>query len=362
MAAGITGNVTGCRADIIIYDDVEVPNTCDGMVKRENLRARLKETNFILTPNGTQLFVGTPHSYFSIYAGTPRQEINEEEIFLKDFKRLEVPILDEHGKSVWSERYSIETINEMRKQSGPQQFQSQMMLQPVNVVDARLDTSLLQFYDNELSYSEAQQRAYLSLKDKKIMSCSAWWDPSFGGVKSDGSVLAIVFTDDEGNHYLHDVIYITVSAKDNEDEATLQCEIIADIAKKYYIPSISIETNGIGKFLPAILRRELGTRNIPTAVLEKTSTCAKSERIIEAFDVTLAAKKLFVHERVKKTYFLTEMMEWQPHHRYARDDGLDAVAGALLSEPVRIDRVYASQSQSWSKGQSQHSANSDFDI
>ena len=29
LAAGVTTNITGCRADVIIYDDVEVPNTSD---------------------------------------------------------------------------------------------------------------------------------------------------------------------------------------------------------------------------------------------------------------------------------------------------------------------------------------------
>jgi len=57
MAAGVTMNITGARADVIIYDDVEVPNTSDTPAKREDLRERLSESNFILTPKGTQVFV-----------------------------------------------------------------------------------------------------------------------------------------------------------------------------------------------------------------------------------------------------------------------------------------------------------------
>ena len=41
LARGIGGNLTGSRADIIICDDVEVPNTCDTRSKRAELRARL---------------------------------------------------------------------------------------------------------------------------------------------------------------------------------------------------------------------------------------------------------------------------------------------------------------------------------
>ena len=40
LARGITSNITGSRADIIICDDVEVPNTCDSAEKREDLRER----------------------------------------------------------------------------------------------------------------------------------------------------------------------------------------------------------------------------------------------------------------------------------------------------------------------------------
>ena len=62
LARGITSNITGSRADVIICDDVEVPNTCDTAEKREALRDRLREIDYILTPGGTQLYIGTPHN------------------------------------------------------------------------------------------------------------------------------------------------------------------------------------------------------------------------------------------------------------------------------------------------------------
>ena len=67
LCIGILSNATGSRADIIIYDDVEVPNNCDSEEKRISLRERLDDYNFILTPNGMQLFIGTPHTFNSIY-------------------------------------------------------------------------------------------------------------------------------------------------------------------------------------------------------------------------------------------------------------------------------------------------------
>jgi len=67
VCQGIHGNITGLRADLVICDDVEVPNTCNTASKREQLRERLRELDFILSPNGTMIYIGTPHTTDSIY-------------------------------------------------------------------------------------------------------------------------------------------------------------------------------------------------------------------------------------------------------------------------------------------------------
>jgi hypothetical protein len=48
----------------------------------------------------------------------------------------------------------------------------------------------------------------------------------------------------------------------------------------------------------------------------------------------MAAQALNINESVKKKPFLTEMREWNPSAKNGRDDGLDAVAGALAQEPI----------------------------
>ena len=67
LCQGIHGNITGMRADLIICDDVEVPNTCNTARKRENLRERLRELDFVLSPKGTMIYIGTPHTMDTIY-------------------------------------------------------------------------------------------------------------------------------------------------------------------------------------------------------------------------------------------------------------------------------------------------------
>ena len=67
ICQGIHGNITGARADLIICDDVEVPNTCNTPQKRDGLRERLRELDFILSPNGAIIYIGTPHTTETIY-------------------------------------------------------------------------------------------------------------------------------------------------------------------------------------------------------------------------------------------------------------------------------------------------------
>ncbi len=362
LASGLYANTTGARADVILCDDVEVPNTCDTADKREKLRERLIENEFILVPGGMQLYIGTPHTYFTIYADTPRTEIGEIEPFLKGYKSKMLPALNARGESAWPERYSIDEIESMRLRSGPAKFSSQMMLMPVNLVDGRLNPALLQIYCDDIQYHEVQQEAVLKIGDRKMMSASAWWDPSFGKSGSDASVLAVVYTDAHGNFYLHHVEYIHVEAKEGEDEASLQCRIVGRIARDLYLPSITVETNGIGRFLPNILRRELGDMKIPATVQERTSTKGKAERILSAFDAPMAARALYVHDSVYNTPFIREMQEWRPSASGCRDDGLDAAAGAIGLEPVRIRRIHHTGGRLWNAGGLSHRAVTEFQV
>lgn len=70
ICQGVHGNITGMRADLIICDDIEVPNTSNTAQKRTALRERLRELDFILSPTGTMIYIGTPHTLDTIYRTT----------------------------------------------------------------------------------------------------------------------------------------------------------------------------------------------------------------------------------------------------------------------------------------------------
>jgi len=66
-SVGITGQLTGSRADFIIADDVEVPNNSFTQVMRERLAELVKEFDAIIKPGGTILYLGTPQSENTLY-------------------------------------------------------------------------------------------------------------------------------------------------------------------------------------------------------------------------------------------------------------------------------------------------------
>lgn len=338
LARGIGANVTGSRADIILCDDVEVPNTSDTAAKRLDLRTRLSEIEYVLVPGGLQLYVGTPHTYYTIYAARPRPEIKEDTPFLTNFKRLELPVFDKTGQSRWPERFSVEEIADIKRRSGPNKFKSQMLLEPVNIANARLDPDRVRAYDDDLVYVEANGETRLSLGKTRLISSTCWWDPAYGSPgKGDASVVAALFTDAAGHHYLHALQYLEhqPDAVADLDEASQLCRQVAQFAKRHFVPAITLETNGLGKFLPGLLRRELARAGSALPVVEVHAQRSKDARILDAFDAVLAAGNLSAHRDVFATPFMQEMREWQPGTN-GRDDGLDAVAGCLLAEPVRL--------------------------
>ena len=330
LAAGIGGNITGARAELIICDDVEVAGNCDTPGKRAELRERLTETEFVLVPGGTTLFVGTPHAAESLYA-------EDSHGALPGYARLVLPILDAAGRSTWPERFPEAAIAKLRERVGPLAFQRQMMLEPVAEDAARLDPAAIARYTEETDYREANGRGVLTLMGTRLVSGGAWWDPAFGRPGTgDSSALACTYADAEGRHYLHRLAYVTHDPAAEDDPATQQCRQVATVAAELLLPVVRVETNGIGRFLPAMLRRELGRAHANCAVQEMTSRVPKSDRILGALDPILAARRLHAHESVFHTRFPAEMAAWRPNAPGLHDDALDALAGCLASEPVRL--------------------------
>ena len=66
-SVGITGQITGTRADVLISDDVEVPSNSATPTQRDKLSEAVKEYDAILKPNGQIIYLGTPQNEASLY-------------------------------------------------------------------------------------------------------------------------------------------------------------------------------------------------------------------------------------------------------------------------------------------------------
>ncbi len=66
-SVGITGQLTGSRGDLIIADDVEVPNNSATQQMRDKLSEQVKEFDAVLSPGGRIIYLGTPQTEDSLY-------------------------------------------------------------------------------------------------------------------------------------------------------------------------------------------------------------------------------------------------------------------------------------------------------
>ncbi|HEY1097039.1 MAG TPA: phage terminase large subunit [Alphaproteobacteria bacterium] len=328
MAAGIKSNITGMRADMIICDDVEVPKTSDSADKRAQLRQHLKELDFILTPQGEILYIGTPHAQDSIYSD-----------YTRDHHKLEIPLEDQNGHSAWPERFPPERIARIRKQVGPLHFASQMLLQPVQITKARLEPQLLRPYDAPLVLREAGGESILTINGERMVSCACWWDPALGNTHGDSSVIVCVYTDTKGHYWLHGLHYLHHDPNHPDDNATQQGKQIVQFLRLHHALHVHVEINGLGQFLPALLAQVFSKEKWPARIIPVTARQNKTQRILQTLDPILAARALHVHETVMHSPLIGEMQDFNPSRGTNQDDALDALCGALAAQPVRLPRV-----------------------
>ena len=81
---------------------------------------------------------------------------------------------------------------------------------------------------------------------------------------------------------------------------------------------------------------DIALLNFHCPVVEVANRIPKVQRILGALDPILAARRLSAHESVFRTRFPQEMATWRPDTLNARDDALDALAGCIAAEPVRL--------------------------
>lgn len=392
-AVGVNQNVTSARARDIDYDDVEVPKNIKTAEARENLRQKIQESTFILVPGGKETFIGTPHTHDSIYpemvsAGAALLKIplfenciryentaketryripfdaGEDGYYvitgIHKYARLLEPskdyriengwivfakppgvVVDIYAHCAWPERFTREDIIKRRRKTRTLNYwDSQYMLEAKPLSETRLDPSKIIPYDVEPVIRYANKTASMWLGKVKIAGMASRWDPSSGNLNSDVSAFSVVLQDINGRRYIHRLAKLVgeIAEFDKGGDRIIGGQVwqICDLVEQFSIPRITVETNGIGGFAPAILKAALKQRKLICGVAEVHAEVNKNKRILEAYEGPMSAQMLWASSEVLEGDFWDQMKDWNPGTQNQEDDLLDAGAGAITDTPERI--------------------------
>lgn len=329
-ARGIMSNVTGSRADYVVYDDVEVLKNVATDDLRERLRKRVSESARLLNPGGRRLFVGTPHHAISLYP----------ELIDKGASSLKIPIItgttgdfpNMTGVPTWPERWPVELVMKIQVDChSSNEFFSQYLLIPTSIEDTILDPSKAHVFEGDLEIGEANGSHYLKLNDRVMSHVIAFWDVSLGKTTGDSSVVSIVFSSKDGTIFIYRVYEV-------QGEINQQCEAVRELIVRYSIPAIHIETNGIGNFAPDILQTHV--KDLSVAIVREFTKQNKVESIIEAYEVPLSGQFLYVSKQVQSSKWATQLRDFNPRYPKGKDDFIDSPAKAIHLLPSRYRRKH----------------------
>lgn len=253
--------------------------------------------------------------------------------FLSGYAELKIPILDSSGNPAWPAVFPIEKIEKIRETVGDRHFSAQMMLQYIAPDKIRLDPGGIKFYDADFDPHGGR------IDETPITGATIYWDPSGGRRNSDNSVCVIIYRDERTHRaFIHDMIYLCVP-DGVEYPLAYQCEKVLSFVRMHRQRVLCVETNGIGAALPEIMRETVARAGYEIQIRSITNSRRKEDRILDAIEPLLTTGRLYAHRRITQTPFISEMLAWTPIGGGEHDDGLDAVAGAILCSPVPIRAI-----------------------
>ena len=377
-SVGVTGQLTGSRADIIIADDVEVPNNSMTQMMREKLGEAVKEFDAILKPDGKVVYLGTPQNEMSLYntllergysmrvwpARYPTVEGSQ-----KAYSGRLAPslwdTLEKEGEAVSgtptdSKRFSDEDLIERELSYGRSGFALQFMLDtsmsdadryPLKIADlivypCDIDTApeklvwgIFKPIDSVPNVALSGDRFYApedTVGRQKYTGSVLAIDPSGRG--SDETAYAVVKM---LNGFLHVAAAGGIAGGYSDD--TLKT--IANLAKDHRVNAVLIESNfGDGMFTE-LLKPHM-TKIYPVSMEEVRHSKQKEARIIDTLEPVMNQHRLVIDPTVlQKDYDSVQHLPPEKAMRYmltyqmtritrqrgalAHDDRLDVLAMAV---------------------------------
>ena len=374
-SVGITGQITGTRADLLISDDVEVPKNSGTQLQRDKLSEAVKEYDAILKPGGQIIYLGTPQNEASLYNVLQKRGYStriwpvlypENEAELESYGNSLAPFIADRyrsdpdkykGTSTDPERFDDIEIEKRRLSYGRAGFALQFLLNtnlsdfekyPLKVSDLIIDS--LDPHETSMKWSWAngpQQRLQdipcVAMKGDMYyapLSRSPETQPYTGTVMaidpagrgSDESAYAVMKA-------LNGYLFLMEVGGFTEGYSDLTLTQMAQLAKFWEVNEIIVEANfGDGMFTK--IMTPIFTKIHPCAITEVKHTKQKELRIIDTLEPILMRHKLIVNQSVIESdyrryesgqaYSLIYQMTriCRDKNAIAHDDRLDAVTMA----------------------------------
>jgi len=329
-SVGITGQLTGSRADLMILDDIEVPGNSMTELMREKLLQLCTEAESILTPKNDSriMFLGTPQTVFTVYrklaernyrpfvwpARYPRKTSNYEGLLAPQLQEdIEAGVEPWH---VTDDRFEDEDLIEREAAMGRSNFMLQFMLDtslsdadkfPLKMADLivtsvnpdKCPESIVWCSDpanvikdaptvglpGDYFYSPMQQVGEWLPYAETICSI----DPSGRGADE---TTAAYISQRNGFLYVHEMRAYRSGYAD---------ETLLDIlrgCKKYKASSLLIESNFGDGIVAELFRKHIQTMQMNIGITETRANVRKEDRIIDSLEPVLNQHRLVVDRSV----------------------------------------------------------------
>tara|TARA_R100000458_G_C8277649_1_gene253260 strand:+ start:2948 stop:4606 length:1659 start_codon:yes stop_codon:yes gene_type:complete len=379
---GITGQLTGSRADLIIADDVESANNSMTQMMRDKLAETIKEFEAIIKPNGRIVFLGTPQTEMSIYNLLDERGYKtriwtsrypDDRLKVAMGYKLAPTIADKdglEGQPTDPLRFDEDDLLEREASYGRSGFALQFMLD-VSLSDA--DKYPLKLNDFIVmsgcsSWNQAPVNVQWASGKEQLDGCKQlpniglkgdyWCNPmtiSQETAEWDGSVMSI---DPAGRgkdetayavvKMMKGMLYLTECGGTQDGYQQKSLDVLAGVAKRQNVNKVIVESNfGDGMFTQ-ILKPVLSKVH-PVTIEEVRHNVQKEKRIIDTLEPILNQHRLVVDDKViTEDYNYDNALKYKLFYQLTRltrdkgslihDDRLDALSIAVTYWVETMDR------------------------
>ena len=332
-SVGITGQLTGSRADLMILDDIEVPGNSMTELMREKLLQLCTEAESILTPKSDSriMYLGTPQTTFTVYRKLAERSYRPfvwpsrypRKSKLSQYEGLLAPQIQEDldaGALEWDvtdpDRFDNDDLIEREASMGRSNFMLQFQLDtslsdaekfPLKMADLVITSVNPSTAPDNVIWCSDPQNVIKDLPTVGLpgdyfyspMQLAGDWeeyseticsvDPSGRGTDE---TAAAFLSQRNGFIYLHEMR----AFRDGYSDNTLLN--ILDGCRKYNVTKLVIETNFGDGIVSELFRKHLSSRKQYVDIEEVRANVRKEDRIIDSLEPVLNQHRLVVDRQV----------------------------------------------------------------